>query len=203
MGASVEQPPHPIQPPHSVLPVLGGKSSLAAVTGAGGIGAERSEWCHPLLPGVPCRGGEGAGQVLGQGAGTFLLRICVGWGTLLQLPPFLTSTFWRGAPTVHGSCPAENEPTCDGPGGETAAGRRLVCVPRFPKMLVGLPRASWPPGPPRPVLMAEDVPGGRARGSCRCGVRLSEHPQRGAGARQGAPRVWGGPVPSRAPPPRP
>lgn len=75
-----------------------------------------------------------------------------------------------------------------------------MCLsPSSPNLCRGVPGHPGRRAPPALCLWLKTCPGGRARGSCRCGVRLSEHPQRGAGARRGAPGVWGGRFPAVPP----
>lgn len=116
-------------------------------------------------------------------------------------PPYLPFLVGGGAPTLHGSCPVENEPTCDaGPGAGTLRQGKACVSPRLPQGIL----AAGPPSP-RAVLMAEDVPGspGERKLPVRTEFDCLSTPSAGAGARRGAPGVWGGPVPSRAPPPAP
>lgn len=71
--------PTPRAAPPSVLPSPGAGGGWLRWPGRGEIGAERSEWSDPLLPGVPCRGEEGAGRVPGVNRHLlFLPRVCAG-----------------------------------------------------------------------------------------------------------------------------
>lgn len=134
-------PPHPGE----------GPGGLAAVAGAGTSVQGKASGATPAAPGGPMQGWGGDRPGPGGEQAPSLSSSALGdAATTAPLPPSLPPLFFRGAPAVRGSCPAENEPTCDA--GVENRGRAKACVcPQAPQnfggVSQGIPAAGAPPIP--------------------------------------------------------